>query len=75
MTKPAWKAQNIRDALDDMTEALYGKRAGETIKQDICVACGKPAVEFRDEISRREFTISGLCQSCQDDVFCLPEDE
>lgn len=25
--------------------------------------------EFRDELSHREFEISGLCQSCQDDIF------
>ena len=25
--------------------------------------------EFRDELSRKEFEISGLCQSCQDDIF------
>lgn len=25
--------------------------------------------EFRDELSRREFRISGLCQKCQDRVF------
>ena len=25
--------------------------------------------EFRDELSRKEFEISGLCQACQDDVF------
>lgn len=24
---------------------------------------------FRDELSRREFKISGLCQSCQDEIF------
>lgn len=25
--------------------------------------------DFRDELSIKEFTISGLCQSCQDDIF------
>lgn len=24
---------------------------------------------FRDEVSRREFRISGMCQSCQDETF------
>jgi len=24
---------------------------------------------LRDELSRREFKISGLCQRCQDDIF------
>jgi hypothetical protein len=25
--------------------------------------------EFRDELSKKEFGISGLCQTCQDEVF------
>jgi hypothetical protein len=31
--------------------------------------CGKFADNFRDELSRKEFNISGLCQRCQDQVF------
>ncbi len=36
-----------------------------------CPFCHKPVrdVDFRNEISKREFGISGLCQSCQDDTF------
>jgi len=38
----------------------------------ICPWCGKevdPRTEFRDPLSVKEFTISGLCQKCQDSVF------
>jgi len=35
-----------------------------------CVACGKAADRFTDELSRKEFGISGLCQCCQDRFFC-----
>ncbi len=34
-----------------------------------CPGCGGEATEVRDELSLREFLISGLCQSCQDAVF------
>ena len=37
-----------------------------------CPSCGKEfdvTEEFRNEISMREFEISGLCQKCQDSVF------
>jgi hypothetical protein len=39
--------------------------------QGRCPFCGKEVnpMEFRDEISWREFEISGLCQRCQDDFF------
>lgn len=30
---------------------------------------------FRDRLSRIEFGISGLCQSCQDVMFALDEEE
>jgi len=45
----------------------------EHIKRNVCVpapiGCGGPANEFKDEISRHEYTISGLCQKCQDSIF------
>lgn len=36
-----------------------------------CPFCGKSVNEhdFRDELSKKEFQISGLCQSCQEEVF------
>lgn len=40
-----------------------------SIEQDICVWCGNSAVEFTDELSRKEYSISGLCQKCQDKMF------
>ena len=35
----------------------------------LCIFCGKKILidEFRDELSYKEFTISGICQKCQDD--------
>lgn len=36
-----------------------------------CPTCqsGISEEDFRDELSKREFGISGMCQSCQDSVF------
>jgi len=39
-----------------------------------CVSCGCHADEFKDDISAKEYTISGLCQECQDIAFA-PYDE
>jgi hypothetical protein len=44
----------------------------EAVESKMCPFCGKkidPEKEFKDELSRREFGISGLCQGCQDGVF------
>lgn len=30
--------------------------------------------DFKDELSLREFTISGMCQTCQDRIFAEPEE-
>jgi hypothetical protein len=46
--------------------------AAAALKQmGVCPFCGKAvnAGSFRNVISLQEFGISGLCQSCQDEVF------
>jgi hypothetical protein len=32
-------------------------------------------MDFRDELSKKEFGISGFCQSCQDDIFGGPDED
>jgi hypothetical protein len=34
-----------------------------------CALCGEEATEFDNEISKREYGISRMCQVCQDKVF------
>lgn len=41
----------------------------ECVKKKICCWCKKPAVEFRDKLSEKEYQISGFCQDCQDKTF------
>ena len=38
----------------------------------ICATCGKEAYTFRDVLSIKEYTISRMCQMCQDSVFEAP---
>lgn len=33
------------------------------------MGCRGPNFTFRDDLSRREYAISGLCQGCQDAMF------
>lgn len=49
----------------------YFSRAAieESVRQSVCADCGGPATQFKDRLSRKEFTRSGLCQKCQDGVF------
>ena len=43
----------------------------ERKEQGLCPFCGKDMSNpsFRDEESRQEFNISGICQDCQDNYF------
>ena len=54
-----------------MMEALVPGSLGRILASK-CPSCGcdiDPENDFKDEISRREFHISGLCQKCQDDIW------
>lgn len=67
---PSHKTPGMEEALTN----LFGYDRRTSIEANRCAppsvgGCGGIATEFRDELSRREFTISGLCQRCQDSVF------
>tara|TARA_A100001011_G_scaffold357791_1_gene402994 strand:- start:903 stop:1112 length:210 start_codon:yes stop_codon:yes gene_type:complete len=34
-----------------------------------CVICAGPADKFKNALSAKEYTISGMCQTCQDRMF------
>ena len=79
--EPTYKAPQI-DAL--LSEIIFnGKDRVTCIKEGTCITCdeaqGLIATSFRDDVSRKEYAISAMCQSCQDDVFGVsdlePEDE
>jgi len=60
-------------AITQFLEENFGRSTA--IQENVCVpepiGCGRPVdmSEFRDDLSRREYRISGLCQSCQDAIF------
>ena len=75
MAQPTQKSSSIEGLLQRLGGGVDRR---QTIAEDIChpvMGCGQPATEFRNEISRKEFTISGLCQKCQDSIFDLREEE
>lgn len=41
----------------------------DRVDREQCPFCGAIPEGFRDEVSAREYEISGLCQTCQDKVF------
>ena len=59
----------LNSILDKIPAALNTRE--EAVNLGLCATCGHDALStsFRDELSWKEFTISGLCQKCQDEVF------
>lgn len=67
MAEPSKKSPGIEELIDAFNPS--GRKRVKSVKADICAWCGELAQEFRDSISRREYTISGFCQKCQDKTF------
>ena len=55
---------------DIMRQAGLGKE-GDMVEKKICPFCKKKVdmEDFKDDLSKKEFKISGICQKCQDEFF------
>lgn len=62
--------------MNDLINSLAGRDRQSTISAGHCMTCDKENVvgELRDNLSRKEYTISGMCQTCQDETFNDPEE-
>lgn len=69
MAEPSEKSEQMNRTLDSLSTRMFGRNRTGSIKSNVCVTCGGPATEFKDELSKREYTISGMCQRCQDSTF------
>ena len=67
------KSPEMQAIIDSNALQMYGRAVSDVLATGDCVACGYPATDFEDVISKREYEISGLCQICQDEYF--PSDE
>lgn len=60
------RSKQMEKVLDNVFPVERGR-----VKVGICPLCPNAIhmEDFRDELSRKEYKISGLCQKCQDEVF------
>ena len=49
--------------------SLAGRDFAQTLANRECMMCDTPNMEFKDQLSIKEYTIGGMCQDCQDGVF------
>ena len=71
--EPTWKSAPI----ENLITTMMGKDRRKTIQLGECMTCSCKDItisSFRDELSVKEYTISGMCQECQDKVFGSEKD-
>jgi hypothetical protein len=81
-TPPPWLRAELDQALAFRTQARADAPLAEAEARCALppVGCGQPirpslARGFRDQASRDEHRITGLCQGCQDEMFAPPPEE
>ena len=68
---------NKSQPMEDLLTILSGNPRKDVITEGRCTSCKTDSItedSFRDALSIKEYTISGMCQKCQDDFFGVSED-
>ena len=68
------KSPEMENFLNGLSQVWFGRSR----EDGVCVTCGSDKVQpwdFRDSLSLREYSISKMCEKCQDSVFGKDSDE
>lgn len=57
--------ETLDDILALLTPAVLA-RSSAAKSTKTCKICTEPAIEFRSELSKFEYSVSAICQQCQD---------
>ena len=76
MTTPtkAPKAGPIEDLLETISQVL-GTPRSVAFRDNLCVICSGDASAFKNELCEKEYSLSGMCQVCQNKFFDSEEGE
>jgi len=55
--------------IEQVLTAVFRRSRIQSVKDKTCVSCDATDVSFTDELSVIEYSISGMCQTCQDSTF------
>lgn len=61
--------QTVQEKLEELSMEIFGRSRSLAQAGNSCVKCGKPATQFRDELSLKEYQITGFCNDCQDEFY------
>ena len=55
----------------DLSKPIFSlmPHLADRIMMGLCTFCAITLDDFRDELSAKEYSISGMCQTCQDKTF------
>jgi len=70
-----YEATNKSPEVDNLLESITGRHRLQMIQSSKCATCDAPNLNFRDNISIKEYRISAMCQDCQDRAFTDPGTE
>ena len=59
----------MKSEIGKFAKKAFGITKSECAERRICPFCHKAIGKFRNELSFKEYRISGLCQKCQDATF------
>jgi len=63
------KTMPLQKFKDNLANDLYSMTVAEAVASNICIQCGKPAMEnCYSDAGRKEYYISGLCERCFDEI-------
>jgi len=63
------KATKKSKYIENLLTSMSGRDRVQCVKERLCACCGGAAYYFDGKLSKKEYTISGMCQPCQDLVF------
>ena len=63
------KSPQTEAILEAFSEMFLAKPRSKAFPTKTCVMCGGSADVFTNKLSEKEYSISGMCQNCQDNFF------
>ena len=64
-----FKMDRISELIGALSDEAVIARSFHAKKENTCKICGKPAIFFRTPFSELEYSLSTICQACQDYYF------
>ena len=60
---------NVQAFHEVVLKPTYKSDYARAKAQGTCIMCGRLAIRFREPSAKFEYTVSALCQQCQDQLF------